>query len=203
MFRLWCICIGYFIGCISTGFIVSKLAKTDLRKKGSGNIGTTNAFRVIGFRGGAATFVGDILKAVLAFVICQKLFPDYALLAGIYACAGAVFGHDFPFYLAFKGGKGIAAMIGMALCLGVSTAPLFAVITLGFGILGGFMTGCISAGSIAFSVAIPLSAYFMGMPFEVVVIVTALSILALWKHKENMKRLRAGTESKFSLRKSV
>lgn len=203
MFRLLCMGIGYLIGCISTGFIVGKFTKTDLRKKGSGNIGTTNAFRVIGFRGGAATFLGDVLKAVLAFIIAYELFRENAVVAGFYAATGAILGHDFPFYLKFKGGKGVAATIGMTICLGVVASPLFAAVTLGIGVLAVLITGCISAGSIAFAIAIPIVAFFRGMPLEIVVVMTGLGILALWKHKENMKRLRAGTESKFSFRKSV
>ena len=108
MFRLICIAIGYCIGCIQTAFIMGKLCKTDLSKKGSGNLGTTNALRVLGFKAGAVTFIGDILKGVVSFIIARWLFPDMGILAGIYACAGTILGHDFPFYLHFKGGKGIA-----------------------------------------------------------------------------------------------
>ena len=96
MFRLICIAIGYCIGCIQTAFIMGKLCKTDLSKKGSGNLGTTNALRVLGFKAGAVTFIGDILKGVVSFIIARWLFPDMGILAGIYACAGTILGHDFP-----------------------------------------------------------------------------------------------------------
>jgi len=203
MFRVFSLLIGYFIGCISMGFIVSKITKTDLRKKGSGNLGTTNALRVLGFRAGLATFLGDILKGVLAFFICRMIFPDDNLLAGIYAGVGTVLGHDFPFYLQFKGGKGIAATIGLVISLSFVFSPILAAITFGVGILAVVFTHFISAGSIAFSICIPLSAFLLGMPTEGVALFTALAILAIWRHKENIKRLKAGTENKFTLRKSV
>ena len=103
MFRLICIAIGYCIGCIQTAFIMGKLCKTDLSKKGSGNLGTTNALRVLGFKAGAVTFIGDILKGVVSFIIARWLFPDMGILAGIYACAGTILGHDHFLYHRYCG----------------------------------------------------------------------------------------------------
>ena len=176
MFRLICIAIGYCIGCIQTAFIMGKLCKTDLSKKGSGNLGTTNALRVLGFKAGAVTFIGDILKGVVSFIIARWLFPDMGILAGIYACAGTILGHDFPFYLHFKGGKGIVAVA---------------------------LSGYISLGSMLFSIAIPVCAFFFQLPLEGALVLTALTILALWKHRANIGRLRAGNENKFTLTKKV
>ncbi|HBF66114.1 MAG TPA: acyl-phosphate glycerol 3-phosphate acyltransferase [Clostridium sp.] len=195
--------IGYFIGCISMGFIVGKLTKTDLRKKGSGNLGTTNALRVLGFRAGLATFLRDILKGVVAFFLCRLIFPDDSLLAGIYAGTGTILGHDFPFYLKFKGGKGIASTIGFVLSLTFVFSPFFGVITIAIGIMGVAFSGFISMGSILFSISIPISAYFLGMPTEAVVIFTALAVLATWLHRANIKRLISGTENKFTLHNNV
>ncbi len=203
MFRLISLLIGYFIGCISMGFIVGKLTKTDLRKKGSGNLGTTNALRVLGFRAGLATFLGDILKGVVAFFLCRLIFHDDSLLAGIYAGAGAILGHDFPFYLKFKGGKGIASTIGIVLSLTFVFSPFLGAITIAIGILGVACSGFISMGSILFSISIPISAYFLGMPIEAVVIFTVLAVLATWLHRANIKRLISGTENKFTLHKNV
>ena len=203
MFRLICLLIGYFIGCISMAYIVGRITKTDLRKKGSGNLGTTNALRVLGFRAGVSTFVGDILKGVLAFFICRMLFPEESLLAGIYAGAGAILGHDFPFYLKFKGGKGIAATIGMVLSLTFVFSPLLGAITIAIGILGVACSRYISVGSLMFSVSIPISAFFLGIPGEGALILTGLACLAVWLHRANIKRLRTGTENKFTLHKSV
>lgn len=203
MYRLISLLIGYFIGCISMGFIVGKLTKTDLRQKGSGNLGTTNALRVLGFRAGLATFLGDILKGVVAFFLCRAIFSDFGFMAGVYAGAGTILGHDFPFYLKFKGGKGIASTIGFVLTLAFVFTPLFAVITIGVGILGVAFSRFISVGSILFSISIPISAFFLGMPIEAVGLFTALAFLALWRHRANIKRLKSGTENKFTLHKSV
>lgn len=203
MFRLICIAIGYCIGCIQTAFIMGKLCKTDLSKKGSGNLGTTNALRVLGFKAGAVTFIGDILKAVVSFLIAKWLFPDMGVLAGIYACAGTILGHDFPFYLRFKGGKGIAATIGMVLCVGFTASVPLMVISIAIGVVAVVLSGYISLGSILFSIAIAVCAFCFGLPQEGALVLTALSALALWKHRANIGRLRAGNENKFTLTKKV
>ena len=98
MFRLICLVLGYFIGCIQSAYIVGKIWHKDIRKYGSGNLGSTNALRVLGKKAAAITFTCDILKAVLAFVIAYHIFGR-SIVAGVYASAGAVLGHDFPFYL--------------------------------------------------------------------------------------------------------
>lgn len=203
MFRLVCIAVGYFIGCIQTAFIVGKICKTDLSKKGSGNLGTTNALRVLGFKAGALTFIGDILKAVVAFAIMQYIFSDQPLLAGIYAGAGVILGHNFPFYLHFKGGKGIAATIGMALCIGcIGYAPVMLIsYVLGLAAVG--ITQYISVGSMIFAVALPISALCFHLPVEAVLLLAALAALALWQHRSNIGRLIAGNENKFTWKKKV
>ena len=117
MFRLICLCIGYCIGCIETAYVVGRIWQVDLRQHGSGNLGTTNALRVLGKKAGALVFIGDIMKSVIAFVICRAIFGSN--LAGVYGSVGAVLGHNYPFYLKFKGGKGIAVMIGMTAASGV------------------------------------------------------------------------------------
>lgn len=202
MFRLLSLVIGYFIGCISSAFIVSKVMKTDLRKQGSGNLGSTNALRVLGLKAGLATFAGDVLKSVLAFVICTFIFPDETVLAGVYACVGVMLGHDFPFYLNFKGGKGIAVNIGMVICLSVLVSPWVAVIAFSVGIIGIAVSHYISVGSIAFSVVIPICIYFSDMPTEVLIVTILTGCLAIWLHRGNIGRLRAGTENRFSFKKA-
>ena len=203
MVKFLCILIGYFIGCISTAYIVSKAFKTDLQKKGSGNLGSTNVLRVLGLKAGLITFVGDILKGVVAFGLCRYLFEEYGVLAGIYGCAGAIIGHDFTFYLKFKGGKGIATTIGMVFGLGFTFNIWIMVTTFIIGIIAVKATGFISMGSIVFSIVIPVAAFIFGMHIEGVAVLTGLGILALWKHRENIQRLRNGTENKFAFRKTI
>ncbi|HIY04515.1 MAG TPA: glycerol-3-phosphate 1-O-acyltransferase PlsY [Candidatus Anaerotignum merdipullorum] len=203
MFRLICIAIGYAIGCIQTAFIIGKLCKTDLSKKGSGNLGTTNALRVLGFKAGLATFICDILKGVVSFLLARWLFPDEALLAGLYSCAGTILGHDFPFYLRFKGGKGIAATIGMVLCVGFTASMPLMLISFAIGIVAVAMSGYISLGSMLFSVAIPICAFLWKLPLEASILTAVMAALALWQHRANIGRLRTGNENKFTLRKNV
>ena len=203
MFRLICIAIGYAIGCIQTAFIIGKLCKTDLSKKGSGNLGTTNALRVLGFKAGLATFICDILKGVVSFLLARWLFPGEALLAGLYSCAGTILGHDFPFYLRFKGGKGIAATIGMVLCVGFTASMPLMLISFAIGIVAVAMSGYISLGSMLFSVAIPICAFLWKLPLEASILTAVMAALALWQHRANIGRLRTGNENKFTLRKNV
>ena len=203
MFRLVCIVVGYFIGCIQMAFIVGKICKTDLSKKGSGNLGTTNALRVLGFKAGALTFIGDILKAVVAFLLLQYIFAGEPLLAGIYAGAGVILGHNFPFYLHFKGGKGIAATIGMALCIGCTGYAPVMFVSYILGLTAGALTQYISVGSMVFAVALPTSALFFHLPKEAVFILAVLAVLALWQHRSNIGRLIAGNENKFTWKKKV
>lgn len=109
-----CILIGYFLGCISPSYLFSKIKKVDLRTHGTGNLGGSNTMIVLGKTYGLIVMLFDILKAFLAVEICLKLFPKL-IYAGIVAGTSAVLGHNFPFYLHFHGGKGLAAFGGFIL----------------------------------------------------------------------------------------
>ena len=201
MFRLLCFVIGYFIGCLQTAYFIGKIYHTDLRKEGSGNLGFTNAARVLGVKAGVITITGDILKAIAALALCNVLFPELAPTAGFYACIGVVIGHDFPFYLHFKGGKGIAATIGMMLCFGYLW-PWIVVVDVVIGLAGVFLTGFISVGSLLFSLVLPISIAVAGAPVEWVVVVCCMSALAFYQHRANIGRLMQGKENKFTFKKS-
>jgi len=193
MTKLLCIVIGYFIGCIQSAYIVGKIWHVDIRKHGSGNLGTTNALRVLGKKAGLITFVCDVLKAVLAFVLCWNVFgKDYVL--GIYACLGVILGHDFPFYLGFKGGKGIAATIGMGLCMVSTISPVYwlSAIT---GIGGLLIKGYVSMGSMMFIVMLPVLSAVIKTDIEVTLITAFLAALAIYQHRANIKRIVAGNEN--------
>lgn len=200
MFRLICILLGYGIGCLQSAYLVGKLVgHVDLRQYGSGNLGTTNALRVLGKKAGAITFVCDILKSVLGFLLCKILFQDMPL-AGLYGCVGVILGHDFPFYLHFKGGKGIACMIGLVLCLSITTfyLPTFA---FGIGIICIAATRYVSLGSMSFAVMIPIVLYKTGYPIEGIIITVCLAALALYQHRANISRLLAGNENKLGVKR--
>ena len=116
MERLICIIIGYVFGLFQTSYIYGRLHGIDIRKCGSGNAGTTNMLRTLGTKAGAITLLGDAFKCVIAVLVVRMLFagkyPDMLPLLSIYTAAGVVLGHNFPFYMNFKGGKGIAATAG-------------------------------------------------------------------------------------------
>ena len=108
MERLICVVIGYLFGLFQTGYFYGKLKHIDIRQHGSGNAGTTNALRTLGWTAGAITFLGDCLKCVAAVAVVYWLYGsthDNISLLAMYAGMGAVLGHNFPFYLKFKGGK--------------------------------------------------------------------------------------------------
>ena len=188
--------IGYLFGLFQTGYLYGKSQGIDIRSEGSGNAGTTNSLRVLGIKAGLITFAGDLCKAILAVLLVKVLFrnayPDAVKILELYAGFGAVLGHNFPFYLKFKGGKGIAAMLGMM--LGVFPFPALAVYIIAIAIL---LTGYVSVTSLVLSVLIPVSLHIWNYPREVVILTSALAVLAFIQHRANIKRLLNGTESRF------
>lgn len=201
MFRLICILIGYCIGCIESAHVVGKLWRVDLRQHGSGNLGTTNALRVLGKKAGAMVFIGDIMKSVIAFLICRAVFKENATIAGLFGSVGAVLGHNYPFYLNFKGGKGIAVMIGMTAALAFTTNPVLAIpnALIGFGLA--FGTRYVSVGSLAFALCLPISCFLLGYEQEIILVTACVSLLAAWRHRGNIRKLMNGTENRFGSKK--
>ena len=119
--RIISVAIGYIFGLFQTGYLYGKSKGIDIRTQGSGNAGTTNSLRVLGAKAGAITFIGDLLKAILAVLVVHFIFkdidPEYTKLYELYAGFGAVLGHNFPFFLKFKGGKGVATTGGVMFAL--------------------------------------------------------------------------------------
>ncbi len=195
MFRIICVLIGYAIGCFQSAYFVGEFVMNkDIRNYGSGNLGSTNALRVLGKRAGAATFVCDVGKGVLAFALCYHFFNN-SLLAGTYASFGVILGHDFPFYLKFKGGKGIASSIGMDLCLMLFFNPLVTVVSFICGIVGLLLKGYVSMGSICLIVSMPIMCLILSAPKEVTFLVFVMAVVAVIKHKANISRIINGNES--------
>lgn len=205
MFRLICILIGYFIGCIQSAFIVGKLmANIDIRDYGSGNAGTTNVTRVLGAKAGVIVFILDILKGVLAFVICSLIFKGggtflgkSSILAGVYAGFGAILGHDFPFYLKFKGGKGTATTLGFILFIN----PFVAITTYVIGFTVVFITRYISLASLVMTLICFLTMILFKLEFEAIIVMFFVMILSYYQHLDNIKRLIKREENKFSFKK--
>ena len=119
MERLVCLLIGYIFGLFQTGYFYGKTQGVDIRKMGSGNAGSTNALRTMGIKAGMITLLGDCFKCVIAVLVVRGIYgqshADILPLLSLYTGFGAVLGHNFPFYLKFKGGKGIAVTAGMIL----------------------------------------------------------------------------------------
>jgi acyl phosphate:glycerol-3-phosphate acyltransferase len=117
MERILCLGIGYLFGLLQTSYIIGKVKGIDIRNHGSGNAGTTNALRVLGTKAGLLVFLGDTIKCILAILVIRFMYgnsnPNMIYLYALYAGTGAILGHNFPFYLKFKGGKGIAATAGL------------------------------------------------------------------------------------------
>ena len=207
MERIICILIGYVFGLFQTGYFYGMTKHVDIRKHGSGNAGTTNALRTLGWTAGVITFIGDCLKCVLAVVVVHLLFgqnENIALLS-MYAGMGAVLGHNFPFYLKFKGGKGIAATAGLVLSTNpimfLSVALIFAAIVL--------TTRYVSLGSIVIMIVFVIEVVVYGQNggfqlaqpqlYELYAVVVFLAGMAIYRHRANIKRLLTGTENKFGV----
>lgn len=209
MERIICLAIGYICGLLQTGYLVGRLNHVDIRKEGSGNAGSTNALRVMGWKAGAMTFAGDVIKCLAAVLIARYLYRDteYVPLLAMYAGMGATLGHNFPFYLKFKGGKGIAVLAGLVLATGFVMVP----IPLTAFLIAVLLTRYVSLGSLLASSMFLLEVLFYGqlggfdMEFryrmELYVLVFLLMALAWVRHKENIKRLLAGTENPFRSKK--
>jgi glycerol-3-phosphate acyltransferase PlsY len=182
---------GYLLGSLSFSIIISCLfLGRDIRKHGSGNAGATNMTRVFGWVAGVATLAFDVLKALAAMLIGRRLLGDAGVCLGGMA---AMLGHCFPLFHHFKGGKGIAtgAAIGFMIDwrVGVSIVVAF--------LIGALISKKVSIGSIAAAITIiPATWIFAPRPSMIALSVFA-SVLAITRHHENIKRLRAGTEPDF------
>jgi len=178
--------IGYLLGSVPFGLLLTRFSGAgDLRDIGSGNIGATNVLRT-GRKGiAAATLLLDIGKGAAAVLIAGALFPGGAVLGAI----GAFFGHLYPIWLRFRGGKGVATLLGIALALNPICGLVFALSWIGTLAV----TRISSLGGMTAAIALPVAAAVIG-DFELVVLFLALSLMVIWKHRENIERLLAGTE---------
>ena len=204
MERFICLLIGYAFGLIQTGYIYGKMKGVDIRKEGSGNAGSTNALRTMGIKAGLVTLLGDCFKCVFAvvtvYLIYGKTYADIFPLLAMYAGMGAVLGHNYPFYLNFKGGKGIAATAGLIL----STTNVWMVLICLFAFLGIVaVTRYVSLGSLAVVIIYLMGGFGVKPPYlyEMYGIAAFLMLSAFYKHKANIVRLMNGTENKISIGK--
>lgn len=186
------ILIGYLIGCFSSAYFVGKISKgIDIRLHGSGNAGATNALRVMGLKLGAITFLLDVLKGIVA-VIIGRLIMGYN--GGLICAFFVVVGHNWPIFLQFKGGKGVATSIGVLASLHLPSALLAAPIAI-FLI---FITKYVSLGSIVFLTSVPITYALLAGDFkkQYFILALLLAMLSIIRHKSNIKRLLTGNENK-------
>lgn len=209
--RVVAVLIGYVLGLFETGYIFGKIKNTDIRQHGSGNAGSTNALRVFGLKGGLITFAGDLAKSMLSvfivWLIFRNQYPEGVRMLMMYGGLGAILGHNFPFYLKFNGGKGIACTAGFVLAFCPIVAPVaflaFLVIVL--------TTKYVSLGSlIAVTLVFLQFVLFgnMGMInihpdylYEGYLIIIIILVLAYVRHRTNIAKLIKRTENKISLKK--
>lgn len=216
LYRILCLIGGYAFGLFQTAYIIGKLHHIDIREYGSGNSGATNALRVLGKKAGIMVYLGDCLKCVVACLITRLLFnhlnPDITLLLVIYTGLGVVLGHVFPFYMGFKGGKGISAISGAVISLLDLRIIIPCLIVF---ILVVAISKYVSLGSIVLMVQMwamyavfvilnPMyGVYHLGQNYvvESIIILGCLAGLAIYKHKANIVRLIHGQENKLGQKK--
>ena len=204
MERIICLVIGYVFGLFQTAYFYGKAHGIDIRQHGSGNSGTTNALRVLGTKAGLIVFAGDCIKCILVVIVTRLIFgaSDIIYVLCIYAATGAILGHNFPFYMNFKGGKGIAATAGLILSIHPYFIPMG--VLLFFGTF--LVTHYVSLGSLLVYAGLMIEIVIVGQSgifglsqvqlYEMYAVVAFLTVMAYWRHRENIVRLLRGNERK-------
>ena len=204
--RIISIVIGYLFGLIQTGYILGKIYHFDLNKEGSGNVGATNALRSEGKKIAIITLLGDMFKAIIPMIIFPIIFapllPNARLLISLYIGLGVVLGHTFPILPFEKGGKGVSSILGVAL----ASMPAMAVIPLTSFIIIVVATKTVSLGSIIAATLFSIQGFifhFLGLfnvsskySLECAILYLIISLIVIFKHRENIKRLINGQENK-------
>ena len=203
------IVIGYIFGCCQTGFFIGKLNQIDIRQYGSGNSGATNALRVLGKKAAFLTFLGDALKGVFTVLIARFLIAPHvdmdATVVMLIGGLASILGHNYPFHMKFKGGKGVATSLGVILLINWKIG----LICLLFGVILIAITRMVSLGSISAAVLFAVltvfirDSYIAGIEFEFNFIIFGILLAAfvIFNHRSNLKRIISGTENKISFKK--
>jgi glycerol-3-phosphate acyltransferase PlsY len=179
---------GYLLGSIPFGLLLTRMIGVDIRTVGSGNIGTTNVLRT-GNKGlAAATLLLDGGKGAVAVLLATHFA---GVGAGMLAGVAAFIGHCYPVWLKFRGGKGVATLLGVAL----AAVPVAGLVALLAWAAAAAVTRYSSVGGMTAAVAAPVTAFALGQPHAAISL-AAMAVILIWKHRENIGRLRAGTESK-------
>ena len=186
--------LGYLLGCIQSAYLVSTVfGKIDIREHGTGNAGASNITTIMGWKYGVAVAFIDALKGAVAVWVAKVIFPDVpslAFLAGI----AAILGHIFPFYLKFRGGKGVATLVGMVFGLKFGLGFVF----IGLVLIPGLLADYIVAGSFAAFIGLPVLAWLMGYESYLIVVSALMTVLIFYLHRGNIQRILANKETKIS-----
>jgi acyl phosphate:glycerol-3-phosphate acyltransferase len=184
---------AYLLGSIPTGLLLGKVYGIDVRKEGSGNIGATNLYRTVGRKVGAMTLAGDCLKGLLPVLAVKysTLPVEYAAWVGLAAFCG----HVFSVFLRFRGGKGVATALGVFLAL----SPLAVAVALGVFVVMMLVWHYVSLGSISAAAVMPIAVWALGGGRVMGVVTMIVALIVIIRHTENIKRLAAGTESRFKV----
>lgn len=183
---------SYIIGSIPCGYLIGKLHGVDIRSKGSGNIGTTNAFRVLGPRAGIIVLVCDVVKGLVPVLIAKLLGgPSWGVAAGL----ASVIGHNWSLFLAFRGGRGVATGAGVLLAL----MPKVMLIALGIWAAVVLISRYVSLGSIIAAVSVPFIAWAYHVPAVYYIFAIPAPIFIVYRHIQNIDRIRKGTEFRLRL----
>jgi len=193
--------IGYLLGAIPFGLVISKMVGVDVRTQGSRNIGATNVNRVLGKKLGFITLICDCLKGLLPMYFAALILPETDTKEFFVALTGvmAVLGHMFPVYLGFRGGKGVATGMGVFLYLSFPAIAISLVVFL----LTVAVTGFVSAGSLLASGLIPLWLYLLGASKTTIIAAAVVAFFIWLKHHENIRRLIQGKETSWKKNKAA
>jgi acyl phosphate:glycerol-3-phosphate acyltransferase len=189
---------SYLIGAFPTSYVVGRMTRgIDLRQHGSGNLGATNAFRVLGWRAATPIFMVDVAKGFLPVFFFPQIDGTASIAWTLAYGAAAIIGHMFSVYVGFRGGKGVATGAGVFLAL----APLAALGSLLVWTVLVFLTGYVSLASIVSAAALPLLIALAGAPGAVLALSVALAAFVIHAHRANMRRLLRGEEHRFRRRR--
>lgn len=193
---LICILVGYLLGSLNIAIIISRLVfKSDVRNSGSGNAGATNVARTFGWKAGVLTLAFDFAKCMFACWAGRSLLGNMGVcLAGL----GCMFGHCFPVYFHFKGGKGIA--VGAAVAFSINPWILLILAIVFFSIA--IPTRYVSLSSVCCALTLMIASFFLsGGSIPLIVLACVSGVLAIYMHRANIQRLLSGTEKKFAFHK--
>lgn len=193
---------SYLLGAVPTAYLYGKISKgIDIREHGSGNVGATNVFRVLGRRPGIIVLLLDIAKGLLAVTVVADLFGLTEVLSRVILALVVVSGHNWTIFLNFRGGKGIASSLGAMIGLAVKIAAIRPVLflTVGAWLVCFLLTGFVSLSSIAAGVVLPLAMAATGQSIEVICLGVVLGVFILLRHRPNIHRLLSGQEHRVFL----